>query len=324
VGYFTSLDLTFPSDRLPAISAFAQFFCPAFGGAQDYAAGIWKSSMPLGLLWQAHALRNKTLDIDFDKESLSPSWSWATLTSSIGYPHSIAGEVLRADQGAELIESNVQLKSDQVQFGTVTQGILRMRGRLRPVRLSLKRDAEVNGFDWLGYGETRRQKKLSYNKVDRDMNWADPEDRGLHKREYDHKSRVFRDYKLPIAVTLDREHDVMESMIGDSSSLFAFPIASIPANISPAPSNEGSEVEEFPPTNKFGIPEMYSVRPVYGLLLLQQSEEVYRRVALFRTLRFNLDDLVLHGPLEVKDAADWFKEQHEWLGAGEIREFSII
>lgn len=323
VGHSTSVNLTFPSDRLPAISAFARFFSPAFGGVEDYAAGIWKSSMPLGLLWQVVRLLNMPLDHPYDEQSLVPSWSWASLTSWVVYIHGIGDEMICADQDAEVIECQVQLKSSQVQFGIVTQGTLTMRGRLRPVRLSLERDTE-SGFDWAFFNQTPKQKKLRYTRVITNLPRADPEDRGLHKREYDHESRVFRDYKLPIAVTLDREHDVMESMIGDSSSLFALPIASIPANISPAPSNEGEKVEESPPTDDFGIPDIYNIRPVYGLLLLQQSENVYRRVALFRTLRFNLDDLVLHGPLEVKDAADWFKEQHEWLGAGEVQEFSII
>ncbi|KAF3017094.1 hypothetical protein E8E14_007992 [Neopestalotiopsis sp. 37M] len=271
-----------------------------------------------------YGTRCRILDHEDGSEFIrSDGWKAIDWTNEPKPPNMCLQDVLRADQGAELIECKVQLESDQVQFGSVTEGTLRMRGRLRPVRLSLKQDTDL-GFDWPFFDETRKQQKLRYTRIITNMNQADPEDRGLHKREYDHKSRAFRDFKLPIAVTTDREHDATESMIGDSSSLFALPIASIPTNISPAPSNEGVEVEELPPTVEYGIPEMYSIRPVYGLLLLQQSENVYKRVALFRTLRFNLEKLVLEGPLEVEEAADWFKEQHEWLGAGEVQEFSII
>lgn len=79
--HYSALNIAFPSDRSPALAVFARVFSPAFAGAEEYAAGIWRSTLPFGLLWQVHKLNGDTLDGVPHDQITPPSWSWAALTS---------------------------------------------------------------------------------------------------------------------------------------------------------------------------------------------------------------------------------------------------
>ncbi|RDW75439.1 hypothetical protein BP6252_06581 [Coleophoma cylindrospora] len=80
VNHFSQRDLTWHTDKLPAISAIAQRFKDALG-LQYYSAGIWDEDLVQGLLWKVADESSKRahapeLSLTASKD-YTPSWSWA-------------------------------------------------------------------------------------------------------------------------------------------------------------------------------------------------------------------------------------------------------
>lgn len=81
VEVYTALQLTVPTDRLPALSGLAS--CYQQGLADDYFAGLWKSDLIHGLDWQ----------VSYDApgigklppQYLGPTWSWVSVDATILY-----------------------------------------------------------------------------------------------------------------------------------------------------------------------------------------------------------------------------------------------
>ncbi|KIL87834.1 heterokaryon incompatibility protein [Fusarium avenaceum] len=84
VGSYSSTELTFEKDTLPAISGLARFYAEHL--KDHYLAGIWKSDLCISLFWYAppepyserrtlHSLINT---ITSHRSYVAPSWSWAS------------------------------------------------------------------------------------------------------------------------------------------------------------------------------------------------------------------------------------------------------
>ncbi|KAJ5623219.1 HET domain protein [Penicillium lividum] len=86
VDQYTSRGLTYPGDRLPAISGAALRLQEEIGGR--YVAGIWESDLPWGLLWEskntARYPRTKPAMWKMSRPvtSRAPSWSWVAVDGS--------------------------------------------------------------------------------------------------------------------------------------------------------------------------------------------------------------------------------------------------
>ncbi|KAF2103135.1 hypothetical protein NA57DRAFT_52667 [Rhizodiscina lignyota] len=79
VSDYTSRNLTLGTDKLPALAGIAAIFKSAFGN-DGYLAGLWKSSLPCGLLWAgigSEHLERKLLPYR------APSWSWMSVDGSV-------------------------------------------------------------------------------------------------------------------------------------------------------------------------------------------------------------------------------------------------
>lgn len=78
---YSARNLSFPRDKLPALSGIAWWFAKTVLRSQQdvYLAGLWKSHLPGALLW-FHSLplhRNASIPTQYR----APSWSWASLDS---------------------------------------------------------------------------------------------------------------------------------------------------------------------------------------------------------------------------------------------------
>jgi hypothetical protein len=71
VSEFSKRELTYDSDKLPAMPGVAEAFANQF--KRVYMAGLWKENLRSGLLWQRHHT-TKTLTPSL---YVAPSWSWA-------------------------------------------------------------------------------------------------------------------------------------------------------------------------------------------------------------------------------------------------------
>lgn len=85
---YSRTSLTFPNDRLLAVSAVARQFCSAMQlEPSKYLAGMWKDHLPLSMLWdqlQAPDMSGpEPTSSSATEMKYAPSWSWASILASV-------------------------------------------------------------------------------------------------------------------------------------------------------------------------------------------------------------------------------------------------
>lgn len=79
-SYYFPKSLTYPRDRLPAISGVARWFMTRLGlSPESYLAGLWRESLLEPLLWHFDRPPKSTAVRDLEA---GPSWSWASVIAS--------------------------------------------------------------------------------------------------------------------------------------------------------------------------------------------------------------------------------------------------
>ncbi|KAI0870372.1 heterokaryon incompatibility protein-domain-containing protein [Hypoxylon argillaceum] len=85
ISQFSSRDLTYPTDCLPALSGVATKFERQLNW--EYVAGLWKEDLPLSLTWAVSRRKDDpTPPRSMHSEYIAPSWSWASVGQSIYFP----------------------------------------------------------------------------------------------------------------------------------------------------------------------------------------------------------------------------------------------
>ncbi|KAI0404105.1 HET-domain-containing protein [Xylaria palmicola] len=126
---FSEKSLSIHQDRLPAIGGIAERF--GLASDDEYLAGIWRSSLPSGLLWTVDWFAVKftvptSLEHIMPPRSpsyLAPSWSWASTTLPINSETRGFG-VPQVD----VIGVNIRNKVAGTTYGAVAYGHLTLRG----------------------------------------------------------------------------------------------------------------------------------------------------------------------------------------------------
>ncbi|PQE24742.1 heterokaryon incompatibility protein [Rutstroemia sp. NJR-2017a WRK4] len=116
--------LTNATDRLVAISGVAQWMQAKY--KDDYLAGIWRQDMERQLCWQTKHSSSGELFISRPKVYLAPSWSWASILSSIEFmkPDS---DILRTETPLiRVLSAHTILENEYHKFGKVAGGALRL------------------------------------------------------------------------------------------------------------------------------------------------------------------------------------------------------
>ncbi|KAI3321053.1 HET-domain-containing protein [Xylariaceae sp. AK1471] len=153
VDMFSQKSLTIAKDRLPAIAGIAERFGLLL--EVEYLAGIWRSSLPNGLLWIVDSYA--TLSFQFQPRPstfLAPSWSWASTTQPIKYSEHVSHGVSKID----VIRVDIGHQANGTTYGAVNYGHLTLRGFITPIYWKLPRGTDP----YLGDGEvTREDSKLS-------------------------------------------------------------------------------------------------------------------------------------------------------------------
>jgi hypothetical protein len=87
VSDYTKLNLSVPSDRLPAMAGMAKYLESSMGGS--YLSGLWQESLVENMLWMSpteeRAGRRTRLDPKAPYQHVS-TWSWASIEGRIVYP----------------------------------------------------------------------------------------------------------------------------------------------------------------------------------------------------------------------------------------------
>jgi hypothetical protein len=114
--------MTRPSDRLPAISGIAQRF--GSGLSDEYVAGIWRNTLPFGLLWRPSGTATTSA------EDCAPSWSWASVDCGVSCS-TFQSRYLRAPVlTAKVLHVDIDLLTESSLYGEVRGGSLPLSGRV--------------------------------------------------------------------------------------------------------------------------------------------------------------------------------------------------
>lgn len=125
VWEYSALAMTMPRDRLPAVGAIAEQFQRVRAG-ETYLAGLWSRSLLEDLLWisggpPSWSPKSK---VRLDRPFSLPTWSWASLHSSIVYP--VDGLTVPR---AEVLEAKCRYVGDN-EFGVLQSSKLILSGRV--------------------------------------------------------------------------------------------------------------------------------------------------------------------------------------------------
>jgi hypothetical protein len=132
VKTYSNAALTFPSDRLPAISGIAKAIQQKL---QDtYLAGLWLTDMPRGLTWYTESFRNYDRLAQSSNDSvlpyMAPSWSWASVNGGVDYRVPNYSSHQFVSESIEIVGHDIEVRGLDP-LGEVSRGALILRGRLQ-------------------------------------------------------------------------------------------------------------------------------------------------------------------------------------------------
>lgn len=135
VQTYPAKQLTFPTDRFPALSGVAQIF--KWNLNDTYIAGLWRNDLTMGLLWSRKWPYKNIFSRTHDKEVfIAPSWSWASAT----YEFIVPSSDFRPYAQLELVDHHVELANGNNQFGQLLSASIVVRG---PSKAFLAKDLGI-------------------------------------------------------------------------------------------------------------------------------------------------------------------------------------
>ncbi|CZR67815.1 uncharacterized protein PAC_17714 [Phialocephala subalpina] len=126
--HYTFRELTFPSDKLPAISGIASKTAKKV--ESEYLAGLWKTNIVHDLFWATKGVATKP------KNYRAPSWSWASLDGRIVWPYwqhdSKCAECIMRCTVLDVRTAPSGLDP----YGAVKDGVLKVQGALAEMKVA--------------------------------------------------------------------------------------------------------------------------------------------------------------------------------------------
>lgn len=139
---YTKRELTKRSDKLPALSGLARIMEGQIG--DRYMAGLWRSTLLEGILWQAIGTHRGATSAPLDYRA--PSWSWASidgLAGNLGIGKEIrrtGGDTEWVDIGT-ILDCHVEVKGENV-YGEVTSGWIQMTAPVEALTRSEEKEPD--------------------------------------------------------------------------------------------------------------------------------------------------------------------------------------
>jgi Heterokaryon incompatibility protein (HET) len=135
VEQYTQLKLSNSEDKLPALSGIAQYFHSRPGQLGAYLAGLWENDLAKHLGWE---LVYKSEDIRPLRQYRAPTWSWASINSSVYYPsksfYDQDSRTAAVQFTAKLLNATCSPSTVDV-YGQVSNGYIEIKTGLIPARL---------------------------------------------------------------------------------------------------------------------------------------------------------------------------------------------
>ncbi|KAI1734602.1 hypothetical protein F4680DRAFT_437661 [Xylaria scruposa] len=142
VDFYSQTSLTFPNDRLLAISGLAKRFCFAMNlSPTQYLAGMWRDDLPQSMLWSErkdiveHATAVEFTAAKTTEIKNAPSWSWASILVPI---YSV--QFFNLEAAAEILNVHITRVSRNF-FDGASTCLLRLRGSLCKCRRDFQDEA---------------------------------------------------------------------------------------------------------------------------------------------------------------------------------------
>lgn len=123
IQIYSTMSLTYPSDKLAAISGIAKMVQSVIH--DEYVAGMWREDLVGQLLWRIDGQTIRPLVYR------APSWSWTSVEGKVEfawYPHD------RRDMDAEIVNLHIEYATED-KTGQILSGWLDLKGSLRSVQL---------------------------------------------------------------------------------------------------------------------------------------------------------------------------------------------
>ncbi|CAH0050391.1 unnamed protein product [Clonostachys solani] len=132
VREYSRLELTFHTDRLPAVSGAARKFSSFF--QCQYLAGMWRTGLLRDLIWE-----RKSAIAGSKRLTYIPTWSWASIIGA----QIVVDEAMATDDLAVVLDAKCSLVMGAGEFGEVSGGILTLSGVLSHISISYSVQGEA-------------------------------------------------------------------------------------------------------------------------------------------------------------------------------------
>lgn len=164
VKSFTSRQLTFGGDKLPAIGGAAVTMpqaAQAHGGGR-YLAGLWADTLLLDMMWQVMpwmvlaGQESQSLAYD-DADGGPPTWSWASMKWGV-----VWSPLKHPQPVARVLDARATVEGANP-YGKVSGGVVKLQGRLRRCRVKFDSRLQHDAYYTLDDGTTS---KLQHYRTD--------------------------------------------------------------------------------------------------------------------------------------------------------------
>ncbi|KKP01075.1 hypothetical protein THAR02_06812 [Trichoderma harzianum] len=123
---YSNKELTYQTDRLPAVSSYADLIASKSG--DTYLAGLWEKNLHRGLLWKIHRRWRWTFRqlkgwLKHPPQYIAPSWSWARIRSSLTWDNT---DYMKRE--CKVLEAKTKPHGGD-RYGRVSGGRLLLRGK---------------------------------------------------------------------------------------------------------------------------------------------------------------------------------------------------
>jgi hypothetical protein len=126
-AHYTYRELTFPEDKLPAISGIASNIAKKV--QSGYLAGLWRNNLIHDLFWQTVAVATRP------KKYRAPSWSWASVDGRINWRSwRVSSTCSKCSMYCTVIDAQTT-SAGLDPYGAVKDGFLKIHGILEEVKV---------------------------------------------------------------------------------------------------------------------------------------------------------------------------------------------
>ncbi|PTB55839.1 hypothetical protein M431DRAFT_530339 [Trichoderma harzianum CBS 226.95] len=156
---YSNKELTYQTDRLPAVSSYAKLIASKSG--DTYLAGLWKKNLHRGLLWKIHRRWRWTFRqlkgwLKRPPQYIAPSWSWARIRSSLTWDNT---DYMKRE--CKVLEAKTKPYGGDI-YGRVSGGRLLLRGKVCGIpggklqKLPLESPYHGEQCEWLAIEDEQR------------------------------------------------------------------------------------------------------------------------------------------------------------------------